>query len=388
LPGADPGHARVDANGLLGYASGTDRFLNHDHGFLNTFSLNYHGDRVHDQENDQIATSPMVLLREGAMLTAITVAGGADTEPILDEPGKGYTDGSGGIAVLSAADGTLLASMKAQSGNNEEPFTLDLSAFAGQQVYIEVVDAHEGGWGWIAVDDIQITNAVVPRVDWDFENGNDHGFTLWSINPATPVPDDPNTAGDEALTGGWAEGDPNNLPEAGVVWTIGPPTQMDGLLPGADPGHARVDANGLLDYASGTNRMTTDHGFLNTYNLNYHGDFVHDQENDQIATSPLVILYEGAVLTAVVAGSGADTVPILDESGKGYTDGSGGIAVISAEDGSLLASMMAEGKGGEDPFTLDLSAFAGQQVYIEVVDAHEGGWGWIAVDSIVITNAL
>jgi len=226
-----------------------------------------------------------------------------------------------------------------------------------------------------------------PMINWDFENGNDHGFTFWSVNPATPAPDDPNTAGDEALTGGWEEGNPNNLPEAGVVWTIGPPTMMDGLLPGADPANARVDENGLLNYSLGTSRMTADHGFLNTFNLNLHGDLVHTQANDQIATSPVVQLYEGAILTATVAGSGADHEPIIDESGKGYTDGSGGIAVLSAEDGTLLASMETEGRGGEDDFILDLSVFAGQKVVIEVVDAHEGGWGWMAVDKIVITNA-
>jgi hypothetical protein len=226
-----------------------------------------------------------------------------------------------------------------------------------------------------------------PMINWDFENGNDHGFTLWSIAPAIPAPDDTNTAGDEALTGGWEEGNPNNLPEAGMAWTIGPPTMMDGLLPGADPANARVDENGLLNYSLGTSRMTADHGFLNTFNLNLHGDFVHTQANDQIATSPVVQLYEGAILTATVAGSGADHEPILDEPGKGYTDGSGGIAVLSAEDGTLLVSMTTEGRGGEDDFILDLSAFAGQKVVIEVVDAHEGGWGWMAVDKIVITNA-
>ena len=30
-------------------------------------------------------------------------------------------------------------------------------------------------------------------VSWDFENGNDHGFTLWSVTPATPAADDPAT---------------------------------------------------------------------------------------------------------------------------------------------------------------------------------------------------
>jgi len=49
--------------------------------------------------------------------------------------------------------------------------------------------------------------------------------------------------------------------------------------------------------------------------------------------------------------------------------------------------MATEGRGGEDPFVLDLSAFAGQKVIIEAVDAHEGGWGWMAVDEIKIINA-
>ncbi len=587
--------------------------------YLNTYNLTQWGDNVHTQENDQIATSPMVVLGEGAVLTVWSQGGGSGTHaPEYDpDPAMMYTDGSSGIAILSAEEEdkwALLASLHLNGRGTLTEDTLDLSAFAGKRVLIDVVDAFEGSWGWLAIDEIRITNAtckvagfiaqlvdnelkmgfdaaqiehlgmlgyhvvVVPQddvrdgvftkadaneldvlvisesisssradnlrgtsaptmhqeaygwdnhyfagaaqatnwyagsdvdivndthpiivdanlsmgpmkffdpenswtselvsnlaagaeilakitvggndlaivfaiengaelangqpaasrivgfslpglgeadggpfgpdamtdeawafydaairwlgpppvpptaaiVNWDFENGNDHGFALWSVKPATPAPDDPNTAGDEALTGGWEVGNPNNLPEAGVAWTIGPPTMFDGLLPGADPAHARVDANGLLNYSLGTSRMTADHGFLNTYNLNLHGDFVHTQENDQIATSPIVQLFEGAILTATVAGSGADHEPILDEPGKGYTNGSGGIAVLSAEDGTLLASMETEGRGGEDPFTLDLSAFAGQKVIIEAVDAHEGGWGWMAVDEIQITNA-
>jgi len=232
-----------------------------------------------------------------------------------------------------------------------------------------------------------ISTARAEDVVWDFENGNDHGFTLWSVVPAVPAPDDPDVAGDETLTGGWEPGNPNNLPEAGVAWTIGPPTMFDGLKPGVGD-HARVDGDGRLLYSAGTSRMTADHSFLNTYNLNLHGDYAHLQGNDQIATSPVVQLYEGSILTATVAGGGAGQAPTLDAPGTGYTDGSGGIAVLSAQDGTLLASMGTPGHGGEKPYTLDLSAFANQKVIIEVVDAFEGGWGWIAVDEIVITNAF
>jgi len=43
-----------------------------------------------------------------------------------------------------------------------------------------------------------VTMATVYGNDviWDFENGNDHGFSLWSVKYATAAPDDPNTAGD------------------------------------------------------------------------------------------------------------------------------------------------------------------------------------------------
>jgi len=38
--------------------------------------------------------------------------------------------------------------------------TINLSAYAGQKVRIEAVDAFAGGWGWLAVDEIRITNAT------------------------------------------------------------------------------------------------------------------------------------------------------------------------------------------------------------------------------------
>jgi len=376
--------ARVDLNGLLNYSLGTVR-MPVDAGSLNTYNLNQHGDGVHTKDNDQIATSPTVLLYEGAALTVRSMGGGGAHPPVLDpNAALGYTDGSNGIAVRSATDGSVLATMHTNNKGTLKETALDLSAFAGQKVYFEVVDAFDGGWGWLAIDEMRITNAVVLRVVWDFENGNDHGFTLWSVKPATAAPNDPNTAGDEALTG---VGGPNGLPAAGLAWTIGLPTQFDGLKP-AIAAKARVDPNGLLNYSLGTLRMARDAGTLNTYNLNMHGDGIHTKSNDQIATSPLVLLYEGAVLTVRSMGGGGAHPPELDPNAAlGYTDGSNGIAVRSAVDGALLATMHTNNKGTMRETTLDLSAFAGQKVYFEVVDAFDGGWGWLAIDEMRITNA-
>jgi hypothetical protein len=225
-------------------------------------------------------------------------------------------------------------------------------------------------------------------VIWDFENGNDHGFTLWSVNPPIPAADDPDKAGDEALTGG--------LPNAGVAWSIGRPDQYDGLKPPVEEGD-KIKADGTLEYnQAGLNHPFTfpingrgQQSYLNTYNFTQWGDNVHTQQNDQIATSPPVLLDAGAVLTVWVHGGGSGThAPELDSNpDKGYTDGSAGIAVLSAVDGSLLESVLTNGHGTLRQDTINLSAYAGQRVYIEVVDAFQGGWGWIAVDEIRITNA-
>ncbi len=225
-------------------------------------------------------------------------------------------------------------------------------------------------------------------VVWDFENNNDHGFTLWSVNPPIPAADDPSKAGDEALTGG--------LPGAGVAWSIGRPDQYDGQKPPVQEGD-KIKADGTLEYnQAGKNHPFTfpingrgQQSYLNTYNLTQYGDNVHTQQNDQIATSPPVLLDAGAVLTVWAHGGGSGThAPALDPNpDRGYTDGSSGIAVLSAQDGSLLASVYTNGRGTLKEHVLDLSAFAGQKVHIEVVDAFQGSWGWIAVDEIRITNA-
>jgi len=229
---------------------------------------------------------------------------------------------------------------------------------------------------------------------WDFENGNDHGFTLWSVNPATPAANDPTTAGNEAVTG---VGGPKGLPDAGVAWSIGRPDQFDGQKPAVDEGD-KTKADGTMEYnQSGKNHPFTfpvnsrdQESYLNTYNFTGWGDNLHSDDNDQIATSPLVLIGSDAQLTVWVHGGGNGThAPELDSNpNNGYTTDSAGVAVISAADGSILASLLTNGHGTLRADTIDLSEFAGQMVHIEVVDAFQGGWGWIAVDEIRITNAL
>ena len=278
--------------------------------YLGTYALSQWGDALHTAENDQIATSPTVVLDANAVLTVWafgnTTASWAGTRvaPELDpNAAEGYVTGSGGIAVLSAEDGSLLASLlvAAEGGDGNMPgeFSLDLSAYAGQKVIIEVVDAFAGGWGWLTVDEIEITNAKVLQVIWDFENGNDHGFTLGSLIPATPAADDPNIAGDESITG---VGGDNGLPDAGVAWTIGSPDQFDGLIPAVEEGCHVVD--GVLQYGPCNDPFSAavgdppydftngrgQSGYLGTYSLSQWGDGLHSATNDQIATSPAVLL--------------------------------------------------------------------------------------------------
>ena len=239
-----------------------------------------------------------------------------------------------------------------------------------------------------------ISSAGAATISWDFENGNDHLFDLWSVFPAAAWTDDPSIAGDEAITG---VGGHTGLPEAGVAWSIGRPDQFDGQKPAFNDGD-KAKADGTMEYNQpGLNHPFTfpvngreQESYLNTYNLTQWGDDVHTDDNDQIATSPLLLIGANAQLTVWVHGGGSGThAPELDsDSDQGYTTDSAGIAVLSAADGSLLSSVLTNGQGTLRKDTIDLSEFAGQTVYIEVVDAFQGGWGWIAVDEIQVTNAI
>jgi hypothetical protein len=184
-----------------------------------------------------------------------------------------------------------------------------------------------------------------------------------------------------------------------MAWSIGRPDQYDGQKPAVDEGD-KAKADGTMEYnQSGKNHPFTfpvnsrgQESYLNTYNLTQWGDNVHIQENDQIATSSPVTLGENAVLTVWSHGGGSGThAPEYDPDPAGfYTDGSSGIAVVSAEPNdlyALLASVHLSGHGTLTEDVLDLSDLAGRKVFVEVVDAFEGSWGWIAVDEIQITNA-
>lgn len=229
-----------------------------------------------------------------------------------------------------------------------------------------------------------ISSAGAKTIIWDFEKGYGHGFLFQSTYGPGNALDDPDTAGDESLTG---IGQSPSLPEAGVAWTVGQPNQFDGLKPAVAAG-ARVDGSGLLDYSLGEEVIPAASGTLNTFNLNQNGDSLNTPENDQIASSPVVQLEEGAVLRVWYWGGGNgthapqyDTDPLM-----WYTDGSSGIAVVSAEDYSLLASVHTPNQGALGEVVLDLSAFAGEKILIDVVDAFDGSSGWLAIEAIEISN--
>ena len=240
-------------------------------------------------------------------------------------------------------------------------------------------------------------------VRWDFESGNKDGFTLWSAKPATPAPEDTTIAGDEAVTGA---GGSNGLPSAGVAWSVGSPNQYDGQKPAvAEAGDCHINADGVLEYSicndpfhvfdPGYPEYMNSRGqssYLNTYALSQWGDALHDAANDQIASSPVVELSDNAMLIVWAEGGDAGRGAIAPEPDANwktdrYKDGSHGIAVLSAADSSFLTSVLVSNKKTLTADTLDLSAYAGQKVIIEAVDAFTAGWGFFAVDEIDISNA-
>lgn len=237
----------------------------------------------------------------------------------------------------------------------------------------------------VAVLVVSLSGATPVRgevVSWDFENGNDHGFELTGLKDGT-------------------------LPEGGSAWSIGPPNQFDGQAPAVDEGCHVVD--GLLQYGPCNDpfgvfreeppnytNLRGQSSYLNTYNLSQWGDGLHTADNDQIATSPVITVPADGLLQVWSFGNTSAGwaqprhAPELDpDLYEGYTTGSGGIAVVSEAAGSLLAGLLLASQSGPEKGMpkldeLDISALAGQQVRIQVVDAFAGGWGWIAVDEIAV----
>ena len=220
--------------------------------------------------------------------------------------------------------------------------------------------------------------------NWTFESGTLEGWTLRSRYPATPATDDPLRAGDEAVTG---IGGPNGLPGAGAAWSLGTMSQWEGFVKALENDGTYNPADTNLMGVSGFQNTRGQSNFLNTYALNQHGDSLHSATNDQIAKSPVVTLPANAVLLVWNYGGGNSSVsPALDTPGEEYTVNSGGIAVRSAAGDSLVASTRTLAQGTLRATSLDLSAFAGQNVYFELVDAYAGGFGWVAVDEVAVTQ--
>jgi hypothetical protein len=249
----------------------------------------------------------------------------------------------------------------------------------------------KGFFSWVFVLGMglwALAPAYAADIVWDFEEGNTHDFVLRCVNPATPAPDDPETAGDEAITGA---GGANGLPGAGVAWTVCDLYAFEGLKPAVVEGqnvvNGRLHAQSSLPKAAGPSALGQT-GYLNTYALDMWGDVLHKAANDQIATSPRVRLGATSVLTAyVIGGTSPYHAPEQEaDPALGYTEGSCGIAILGT-DGKLLMSLGTPSQNGKE-WTMDLSSLAGTEVYVELVDAFEGAWGWIAFDQVKITDAV
>jgi hypothetical protein len=239
-----------------------------------------------------------------------------------------------------------------------------------------------------------IASASAATIVWDFEDGDDHRFNLWSAYAPVFASDDPCRAGDEALTGC---GGTWGLPDAGLAWTVGRPDEFEGLIPAIDDaGNCHIEG-GLLKYGPCNDPFGADvvKGWLNTYALTMWGDRLHNANNDQIASSPTVLLGASSEMTIRSLGGGSGTKapeyhpnPALVWT-EIYDDNSSGVVVLDANSFEILVSVHCNGKSGPvDVDVVDLSAHAGKEVIIEVVDAFEGSWGWLAIDEIIITDAI
>jgi hypothetical protein len=82
---------------------------------------------------------------------------GSDASFVFEGSGNG-----GVLELVDAGSNAVLASVvPGRTSTTLEAFSLDASAFAGQDVFLRIVDNSSGGWGHIAVDNIIYTASTV-----------------------------------------------------------------------------------------------------------------------------------------------------------------------------------------------------------------------------------
>ncbi len=298
------------------------------------------------------------------------------------------------------------------SGTDEEPFlyrNMDLSAFLGKTVFLQVVDQSQGGWGHVTLDDVRVNYPSSPRnvrtsrtdtavtVSWNpvsdtglagynvyRSTSENSGYTRLNPTPITATSYTDRTAApttgyfyrvSAVSTDGTESDDTQNTAYAAVA----PPSNAthwnfeDGTLQGwtVQPG-------------SNFGPLITDRVYYHntpTVPWNKEGRYFLSTEEDPngnfndsytgVINSPNFTLTKPTVSVLVGGGGSPQTyvAACLADATQPH-----GCKVVGKANGT-----------DEEPFlyrNMDLSAFLGKTVFLQVVDQSQGGWGHVTLDDV------
>ena len=232
------------------------------------------------------------------------------------------------VVVCSAADDSEVSGRVWPPRNDTmSESTVEVTAVAGQDVYIRVVDdAADGGFAWLAVDNFGFDLPVAPggiNGNGNFETGD---LTGWSVS--------------DAGTGAW-NGQPSAVGRAGRE------------------GDYAVSSFPAGESATGTLRSDT-----------------------------FTVPENATELRFLVAGHfqyGGNP----DDLGGGTVESPWNYVAIYLADGTEIERVYAPGNDAFQPRLIDVSGLIGQDVYVEIVDnADATGYGWMAADNFrIVTEA-
>lgn len=295
-------------------------------------------------------TSPAFTVTAEQPLLAFLMAGGNGSAPV-------------GLRVLNAADNTELAKHTPNScgpshiTGDEDWVTLDLTAYIGTEVKIEVFDNEPGGCGFVSFDHVHMTNGVA----YD-PAASDEGEVV-----------DPTAARNVTLPADAFEQVLGNFDDAQAMIDSG------WVATGAFANPATVDAWQGTTRMANTAAAGVGAGAVSTCEMN--GNAEGCDAPVGTLTSPAFTVDAARTKLNMLMAGGNGSAPV-------------GIRVKRTSDNSEVAAYSPNScgpshiDGDDDWVTLDLSANVGESLYLEIYDNEAGGCGFLSFDHLHMSSVV
>ncbi len=322
------------------------------------------GTNTRDQAHESLLIrSPEFRIYPNGQISFALMGGSHPNFDINDINANGFpdlssTNGAIGVALRRVSDDQYLDFYtRSESGSQFwETLTLgeeELSTLvSGDEMYtLDFMDYHHGGWGWGALDSVVIIEGT-PITHYDFDDRTLQGWTqVW----------DSDTENGPTELGLISEDDP-------AVGNSVPP------LPDSSPsfiGPVPFEAE------DGTNTRDQAHESL-------------------LIRSPEFRIYPNGQISFALIGGSHPNFDIEDINTNGFPDASSsngaiGVALRRVSDDQYLSFYTRSESGSQFWETLTLgeeelaTLVSGDETYtLDFMDYHHGGWGWGALDSVLI----